>query len=59
MEEHCPIRRQLTDFGSLGLIHSLVKNTDVKVVGLCKGLSADELTKLENAPMVFSARDFL
>ena len=59
MGEHCPIRRQLTDFGGLGLIHCLVKNTDVKVVGLSKGLSTDELTKIADAPMVFSARNFL
>jgi len=59
MGASCPVRADIVNFGKLGLIHSFVKDSDVKVMASFKNLSEEEMEEVRDKPVYASAFDYV
>jgi L-amino acid N-acyltransferase YncA len=59
MGESCPHRQRIERFGSLGLIHSFVKDSDVTIMASFQHLTAEERESFRHQPLFASAFDYI
>jgi RimJ/RimL family protein N-acetyltransferase len=59
MGENCPVRKNISDFKNLGLIHTFVKDSDVKVMASFNNIGEEVKEIARKNPMYASAFDFV
>lgn len=59
MGETCPVKKDILKKGNLGLIHTFLKDSDVKIMASFQNLSETEILELEASPLFASAFDYI
>ena len=54
----CPIRQSIYEKLDLGLVHSFVKDSDIRILASFKNMTKDEIDVLKKQPLYASAFDF-
>lgn len=59
MGDNCPVRKSIEETGSLGLIHSFVKDSDVYILAAFENMNDTEMASLKSQPLFASAFDYI
>ncbi len=59
MGESCPIRQNIEATGSLGFMHSFVKDSDVIIMANFQNMTAEEIQLVKQQPIFASAFDYI
>jgi hypothetical protein len=59
MGASCPIKELLIRNGKLGMIHSFIKNSDIKILASFKNINETEILNIKSKPIFASAFDYI